>query len=165
MPFPSPCSTYQLVSQTHTLGFIKTDMKLAAGSDYCPVASHVVLTELYILCWMELSRCKLSPTLATAHYSSPNNDIGLVAQCELGRYVKLGCWLFEAVWWKFSHRPDNHATAGGVKWLPASDTAGYSLRQTKLTPVSLISVVVLHCYQIKKQHYCHILILKTAVYP
>jgi len=47
------------------------------------------ITELYIL-WSELSQRKLSPTLATAHYSRPDNAIGLVAQCELSRYVKLG---------------------------------------------------------------------------
>jgi len=46
-------------------------------------------TELYIL-RSELSQRKLSPTLATAHYSSPDNAIGLVAQCELSGYVKLG---------------------------------------------------------------------------
>jgi len=46
-------------------------------------------TELYIL-WSELSHHKLSPTLATAHYSLPDNAIGLVAQCELSGYVKLG---------------------------------------------------------------------------
>jgi len=46
-------------------------------------------TELYIL-WSELSRRMLSPTLATAHYSGPDNAIGLVAQCELSGYVTLG---------------------------------------------------------------------------
>ena len=48
-----------------------------------------VVTELYIL-WSELSRHKLLPTLATALYSYPDNAIGLVAQCELGRCVNLG---------------------------------------------------------------------------
>ena len=38
----------------------------------------------------ELGRRKLSPTSATAHYSSPDNAIGLVAQCDLSEYVKLG---------------------------------------------------------------------------
>ena len=33
---------------------------------------------------------KLSPTLATAHYSCPDNAIWLVAQCELCGYVTLG---------------------------------------------------------------------------
>jgi len=47
-----------------------------------------VVTELYIL-WSELSRHKLLPTLAIAHYSCPDNAIGLVAQCGLGRYVEL----------------------------------------------------------------------------
>ena len=51
---------------------------------------YAEITELYIL-WSELSRHKLSPTLATAHYSCPDNAIGLVAQCELSYYVaKLG---------------------------------------------------------------------------
>ena len=66
---------------------------------YSPVGAsiHVVwqwcrATELYILCWSELSQRKLSPTLATAHYSSPDNAVGLVAQCELSGYVKLGSW-------------------------------------------------------------------------
>ena len=45
--------------------------------------------ELYIL-WSELSRRQLSPTSTTAHYSCPDNTIGLVAQYELSRYVKLG---------------------------------------------------------------------------
>ena len=49
----------------------------------------VFTTELYIL-WSELSRRKLSPTLATAHYSCPDNAIELVAQCELSLYVKSG---------------------------------------------------------------------------
>jgi len=45
------------------------------------------INELHIL-WSELSRHKLSLMLATAHCSSPDNDIGLIAQCELSRYVK-----------------------------------------------------------------------------
>ena len=52
---------------------------------------YVEITELYILC-SELSRRKLSPTLATTHYSClPDDAIGLVqvAQCELSGYVKL----------------------------------------------------------------------------
>jgi len=36
-------------------------------------------TELYIL-WSELSRRKLSPTSASAHYSCPDNAIGLVGR-------------------------------------------------------------------------------------
>jgi len=82
-------------------------------------------TELYILCWSELSRRKLSPTLAIAYYSCPDNAIGLVAQCELSGYVKLG-YLLEAVGRKFSHRPGNPATVGVVRWLTASDTVGYA---------------------------------------
>ena len=56
-----------------------------AGGGVCDTA-----TELYILCWSELGRRKLSPMLATAYYSCPDNAIGLVAQCELSGYVKLG---------------------------------------------------------------------------
>ena len=52
--------------------------------------SRVCSTELYIMCWSELSRRDLSPTLATAHHSSPDNVIGLVARRELSGYVKLG---------------------------------------------------------------------------
>jgi len=52
-------------------------------------------SELYTV-WSELSRRKLSPTSATAHYCCPNNAIGLLAQCELSGHVKLG-QLFEAV--------------------------------------------------------------------
>jgi len=64
--------------------------------DFQIASSHVLLdvnyspvTELYIL-WSELSQHRLSPTLATAHYSSPDNANGLAAQCELSGYVKLG---------------------------------------------------------------------------
>jgi len=45
-------------------------------------------TAFYSILRSELSRCQLSPTLATAHYSSPDNATGLVAQCELSGYVK-----------------------------------------------------------------------------
>ena len=41
--------------------------------------------------WSELSRRKLSPTLASSHYSCPDNAIGLV-----GRQL-------DAVGWKFSY--------------------------------------------------------------
>jgi len=50
----------------------------------------------------------------------------------------------EAVGQKFSHRPGNHATVGVVRWPSAGDTAGYGLRRPKLTPVSLISMVLPH---------------------
>jgi len=37
---------------------------------------------------------QLLPTFASAHYSGPDNAIGLVvAQCELSGYVKFGCLL------------------------------------------------------------------------
>jgi len=58
------------------------------GQEFCVLFFwHTV----YIL-WSELSqrKRKLSPTLATTHHSSPDNAIGLVAQCELGGHVKLG---------------------------------------------------------------------------
>ena len=37
------------------------------------------ITELYIL-WSELSRRKLLPTLASTHYSCPDNAVGLVGR-------------------------------------------------------------------------------------
>jgi len=51
---------------------------------------YAKITELYSQS-SELSRHKLSPTLASAHYSCPDNAIGLV-----GRQL-------EAVGWKFSY--------------------------------------------------------------
>jgi len=51
---------------------------------------YAEITELYIL-WSELSWCKLSTTLVSAHYSCPDDAIGLV-----GRQL-------EAVGWKFSY--------------------------------------------------------------
>ena len=79
---------------------------------------------LYILCWSELSRRKLSPTLAT-----PTTLVlaTLVAQCELSRR-KIGL-LLEVIGRKFSHRPGNPATVGVVRWPAAGDTAGSSLRR------------------------------------
>jgi len=38
---------------------------------YSEVCNMNTSTELYIICWSELSRCKLSPTLATAQYCCP----------------------------------------------------------------------------------------------
>ena len=82
------------------------------------------------VCVCELSRRGLSLTSATTHHSSPDNAIGLVAQCELSGYVKL-----EAVGQKFSHRPGNPATVGVARWPSAGDTVGYRLRRRpKLTP-------------------------------
>ena len=61
---------------------------LVTSSDF--LQQCVQITELYVL-RSELSWRKLSPTLATATYSSPDNlVIGLVAQSELSGYVKLG---------------------------------------------------------------------------
>ena len=79
---------------------------------------------LYILCWSELSRRKLSPTLAT-----PTTLVltTLVAQYELSRR-KIGL-LLEVVGRKFLHRPGNPATVGVVRWPAAGDTAGSSLRR------------------------------------
>ena len=79
---------------------------------------------LYILCWSELSRRKLSPMLAT-----PTTLVltTLVAQCELSRR-KIGL-LLEVVGRKFSLSPGNPATVGVVRWPAADDTAGSSLRR------------------------------------
>ena len=68
---------------------------------------------LYILCWSELSRRKLSPPLAT-----PTTLVltTLVAQCELSRR-KIGL-LLQVVGRKFSHRPGNPATVGVVRGRP-----------------------------------------------
>jgi len=79
---------------------------------------------LYILCWSELSRRKLSPTLAT-----PTTLVltTLVAQCELSKR-KIGL-LLEVVGRKFSHTPGNPATVGVVRWPADGDTAGSSLRR------------------------------------
>ena len=61
---------------------------LVTSSDF--LQQCVQFTELYVL-RSELSWRKLSPTLATTTYSSPDNPvIGLVAQSELSGYVKLG---------------------------------------------------------------------------
>ena len=50
--------------------------------------------------------------LTTAHDSSPDNAIGLVAQCELNRR-------------EFSHRPGNPATVGVEGWPSDGDTVCY----------------------------------------
>ena len=100
-----------------------------------PLSLFIPCTELYIP-WGELSRHKLWPTLATAHCSCPDNAVGLVAQCELGRYVKL-----ETVEQKFSHRPGNPATVGVARWPAAGDTAGYNLLQPTLTHSSFFNLV------------------------
>jgi len=85
--------------------------------------TSVRATRLYILCWSEHTRRKLSLTLAT-----PTTLVltTLVAQCELSRR-KIGL-LLEVVGQKFSHRPGNPATVGVVRWPAAGDTAGSSLR-------------------------------------
>ena len=86
--------------------------------------SSVRATRLYILCWSEHTRRKLSLTFAT-----PTTLVltMLVAQCELCRR-KIGL-LLEIVGRKFSHRPGNTATVGVVRWPAAGDTAGSSLRR------------------------------------
>jgi len=53
-----------------------------------PRRSKSSANELYIL-WSKLRWHKLSPTLATSHYYSPDNAIGLVVQSELSGYVRL----------------------------------------------------------------------------
>ena len=44
------------------------------------------------------NRHKLSPTLATAHYSCPDNAIRLVAQCELCGYGVSSAEIFTQTW-------------------------------------------------------------------
>ena len=92
----------------------------------CPYKSSIASQprRLYILCWSELSRRKLSPTLATPTTLVLTTP---VAQCELSRR-KIGL-LWEVVGRKFSHRPGNPAAAGVVRWPAAGDTAGSSLRR------------------------------------
>jgi len=92
---------------------------VARGKD-----GEVRARKLYILCWREHSRRKLSPKLAT-----PTTLVltMLVAQCELSRR-KIGL-LLEVVVQKFAHRPGNPATVGVVRWPAAGDTAGSNLRR------------------------------------
>jgi len=47
---------------------------------------YVEITESYIL-WSELSRHKLSQMLASAHYSCPDNAIGLVGRQLGGNFL------------------------------------------------------------------------------
>ena len=47
---------------------------------------YVEITELYIL-WSELSQRKLSPTLASAHYSCPDNATGLAGRQLGGNFL------------------------------------------------------------------------------
>jgi len=72
-PLPQP----KLVLDLATLGGCKA--KLLCTTTTGP--THIL--------WSELSWRKLSPTLATAHYSCPDNAIGPAAECELIGYVKL----------------------------------------------------------------------------
>ena len=102
------------------------------------------VTHLYTLSYIFYG-VSLAGVSCAAHYSCPDNAIGLVAQCELSGYAKLG-WLLEAVGRKFSHRPGNPATVGVVRWPSAGDTAGYRLRRPKFTPVSLISTTFVQIY-------------------
>ena len=65
------------------------------ASEHCRViatsaAWHATQPMSYIFHGVSLAGVKLPPTLATAHYSSPDNAIGLVAQRELNEYVKSG---------------------------------------------------------------------------
>jgi len=46
------------------------------------------ITELYIL-WTELSRRKLSPALATAHYSCPDNAVEVIANVNSASVLNL----------------------------------------------------------------------------
>jgi len=95
----------------------------------CAKRPHIRLSEdqsrrLYILCWRQYSRRKLSPTVAT-----PTTLVltTLVAQCELSRR-KIGL-LLKVVGRKFSQSPGDPATVGVVRWPAAGDTAGSSLRR------------------------------------
>jgi len=72
---------------------------------------------------------------ATAHYSGPDNAVGLLAQCELSGYIKLA---FGGGNFYTDLAPP--ATVGVVRWRSAGDTAGYRLRRPKLTPVRLLSM-------------------------
>ena len=106
-----------------------------------PSLRHCLYTprRLYILCWSELSRRKLSPTLAT-----PTTLVltTLVAQCELSRR-KIGL-LLEVVGRKFSHSPGNPATVGVVRWPAAGDTAGSSLRRLSLLQHRIYNLLGTH---------------------
>jgi len=93
--------------------------------------------------WRRLSRRKLSPTLATAHYSCPDNAIGLVAQCEHSGNVQLGFgggWagIFTRIW------QPCHSWCGkmAVRWRHCGLYYISWLRRPKLTPVSLISLAL-----------------------
>jgi len=68
----------------------ESTMHLGWNTDQVQVSVWIQTTELHLLRWSELSWCKLSLMLANAHYSCPDNTIGLVAQCELSGYVELG---------------------------------------------------------------------------
>ena len=137
MPQQQPTHTHRAFAQT-TLDhafcgttFIVTPPPTAERSIVMSVSVCLCLCvclsatrRLYILCWSELSRRKLSPTLATPATLVLTT---LVAQCELSR-SKIGL-LLEVVGRKVSHRPGNPATVGVVRWPAAGDTAGSSLRR------------------------------------
>ena len=114
-----PCAAYCVRSVSKYIVIYKRPRWSAATQQN---AEHT--RRLYILCWSELSRRKLSPTLAT-----PTTLVltTLVAQCELSRR-KIGL-LLEVVGRKFSHRPGNPAAVGVVRWPADGDTAGSSLRR------------------------------------
>ena len=109
---------------------------------------------LYILCWSELSRRKLSPTLAT-----PTTLVltTLVAQCELSRR-KIGL-LLEVVGRKFSHRPGNPATVGVVRWPAAGDTAGSSLRRPSSLQHRIYNLLGPDLQNILRQSYDYLTIM------
>jgi len=94
------CQSYRHTFLRYTLACV-----VSGGVD----SSGSVSRRLYSLCWSELSRRKLSPTLTT---STTLVLTTLVAQCELRRR-KIGL-LLEVVGRKFSHRPGNPATVGVV---------------------------------------------------
>jgi len=117
-------------------------------SSYVKIHSRTVISSnLYIL-RSELSRRTLSPTLATTHYSCPDNSTGLV---ELSGYVKLasgGSWaeIFTQTW-QLCHSWGSKMAAAGV-------TVGYRLRRPKITPVSLTRMVTSDLPSIYSGHWC-----------
>jgi len=58
----------------------------------CPVYNRLIPLSYIFYAGVSLAvvSSELSSTLATARYSCPDNAVGLVAQCELSGYVKLG---------------------------------------------------------------------------
>jgi len=91
--YPSTFMTLHIRARGgHVRGECYSPQRLGHNGSYHRSTYRTLRSQHWViyLCWSKLSRRKLSPTLATAHYSCPDNAIGLVAQCELSEYVKLG---------------------------------------------------------------------------